>query len=171
MRPSRPLVWSYAAVILIGVLLALPNILSPELRAKLPGWLPDRAVTLGLDLRGGSHLVLEVDADALIGNRLQTIEADARKLLRENDIAVTGVARRDHEIRIALAKSDALETAKAERTLAELVTSAAPLQFGQMEKDIDIDAKGPGAVSLKLTEAGIRDRVNAAIEQLSLIHI
>ncbi len=165
MRLSRPLVWSYGAIIVIGVLLALPNILSPELRAKLPGWLPDRPVTLGLDLRGGSHLVLEVDADALMRNRLQTMEADARKLLRENDISVTGVARGDREIRIALVKSDALKMAKAERTLAELVTPAAPMQFGQMAKDIDIAADDTGAISLRLTEAGIRDRVNAAIEQ------
>ena len=165
MRPSRPLVWSYAAIILIGVLLALPNIPGSDLRQKLPGWLPDRPVTLGLDLRGGSHLVLEVDSNALIGNRLQTVEADARKLLRENDIAVTGTTRRDHEIRIALAKGDQLEMAKAERTLAELVTTTTPMQFGQMAKDIDIGTDETGTISLRLTEAGIRDRVNAAIEQ------
>ena len=62
MRTSRWLLATYAAVILFGMVTALPNLFPQSTLAQLPGWLPKQQVTLGLDLRGGSHLVLEVDA-------------------------------------------------------------------------------------------------------------
>ena len=52
----------FAVVVLVwAVLTALPNALSQEGRDGLPSWLPHRAVSLGLDLSGGSHLLLEAD--------------------------------------------------------------------------------------------------------------
>ena len=52
--------------------------------AQLPGWLPKQQVTLGLDLRGGSHLVLEVDAArARPASRCRASSASARRALRE----------------------------------------------------------------------------------------
>ena len=49
-----------AAVCALGVLFALPNLFSRGAEG-LPGWLADRQINLGLDLQGGSHLLLEVD--------------------------------------------------------------------------------------------------------------
>ena len=54
-----------AAIILFGMLAAVPNVLTPEQQAKYGHFLPSNPVTLGLDLKGGSHLVLEVDSAAL----------------------------------------------------------------------------------------------------------
>ena len=70
LRFSRTKIVTTLAVILIGLSLAVPSFFSPEQRkgfvAGLPGWfpswiIPQRAIVLGLDLQGGSQLLLEVD--------------------------------------------------------------------------------------------------------------
>jgi SecD/SecF fusion protein len=59
MSYSRWKIALYAVPILVGILLAVPNLLSRQQLDALPDWLPKRQVALGLDLRGGSHLLLE----------------------------------------------------------------------------------------------------------------
>src|SRR5262249_42205429 len=53
------------AIILIGVITAIPNLFRPETLAAMPSFFPKNQVNLGLDLQGGSHLLLEVDLKAL----------------------------------------------------------------------------------------------------------
>lgn len=59
----------YSMIILLGLLCALPNTLPEGLRDRLPDWYTQQQITLGLDLRGGSHLLLEVDSSELIQNK------------------------------------------------------------------------------------------------------
>ena len=47
-------------VCLLGLLLSVPNFLRP---GALPAWIPQRTVNLGLDLQGGSYLVLEIELE------------------------------------------------------------------------------------------------------------
>lgn len=61
----RARTWAYGALIGIGLLSALPNALPQRLEGVLPDWYTASTVTLGLDLRGGSHLLLEVDTSEL----------------------------------------------------------------------------------------------------------
>ena len=63
-------VWAVTLPILIGILLAIPSMMSKEQAAKLPGWMPDARISLGLDLAGGSHLLLEADAADAAKQRL-----------------------------------------------------------------------------------------------------
>lgn len=66
----------YSLVILLGLLSAVPNILPEQLQQKLPTWYTQNTFTLGLDLRGGSHLLLEVDTpELLLGNNRQLADA------------------------------------------------------------------------------------------------
>ena len=60
------------AVVLLGVIFAIPNVLPQSVRDSLPEWLPNRPMTLGLDLQGGSHILLAVDRTDLINERLQS---------------------------------------------------------------------------------------------------
>src|SRR3712207_9246375 len=87
MRTPRWKLVSYALIILLGVVTALPNILTPKQLAALPHWWPTNRVSLGLDLRGGSHLVLEVDTQALLRERLTSLLGDARDRLKQAGIA------------------------------------------------------------------------------------
>ncbi|MDR0780614.1 MAG: protein translocase subunit SecD [Pseudomonadales bacterium] len=57
---------TYGLIVLVGLLCALPNVLPQAALDKLPSWYAKTQVTLGLDLRGGSYLLMSVDADSLL---------------------------------------------------------------------------------------------------------
>ncbi len=67
-----------------AILFTMPNLWPASVRAALPPFLPKQTVNLGLDLRGGSYLLLEADLKALLKERLET----------ETDSMGQGVARR-----------------------------------------------------------------------------
>jgi preprotein translocase subunit SecD len=73
-----------ACVCGFGVFFALPNILPQNILSKLPSWAPNQKVYLGLDLRGGAHLLLEVDLDSVINDYLnQELDAVRTALRKE----------------------------------------------------------------------------------------
>ncbi len=109
--------WKVILVVLslvLGVLLAFPNLLSPAQRAALPGWLPKNALNLGLDLQGGSYLLLEVDVAAMRTKRVDNLIEDVRVALREAGIASNQITREPGGAVVVLAdptRQDAAYTA------------------------------------------------------------
>ncbi len=77
-------VWSISLVILIGILFAIPSMLPADLRAKYPAWLPSATINLGLDLAGGSQLLLEADQADAAKQRLQAMEDQVATELRRD---------------------------------------------------------------------------------------
>src|SRR3954468_12541327 len=69
-------------VCLLGMLLGVPNLFPAP-----ASWIPWRTIHLGLDLRGGSYLLLEVDMNAVIRERLDSLADSARQSLRRAGIA------------------------------------------------------------------------------------
>ena len=67
----------------LGLLCAMPNLLGKETREALPGFVPNQAVNLGLDLRGGAHLLLEVQVEEVFAERMESLRTDVRETLRE----------------------------------------------------------------------------------------
>jgi SecD/SecF fusion protein len=163
MRTPRWLLATYAAVILCGIVTALPNLFSQSTLAQFPGWFPKQQVTLGLDLRGGSHLVLEVDARALVQERVQSLFGEARRALREAGIDTASVQRRDNAIIVVL--KDAPRQADAVRALQGLATPVGAMAFGAGTSDLTVATVSPEEIRVSLTEEGMRDRVDAAVEQ------
>lgn len=92
---SRWKVILVALAVLLGLLFAMPNVLTPAQRDALPGWLPSNALNLGLDLQGGSYLLLEVDIAALREERVTNLMEDVRVTLREAAIPVANMTRED----------------------------------------------------------------------------
>ena len=88
---------------LLGALLALPNMLSPAQREALPGFMPKNALNLGLDLQGGSYLLLEVDVDAMRAKRVDNLVEDVRVAMRENGIATNQISREEGGAIVTLA--------------------------------------------------------------------
>src|SRR5690606_5425069 len=82
MRTPRWVMACYAIILLVGIIAALPNLFTTQQLASMPSWVPKQQITLGLDLRGGAHLVLEVDEPALRLARLQSLAAEARNTLQ-----------------------------------------------------------------------------------------
>jgi SecD/SecF fusion protein len=157
MRTSPLRLFAYLLVVGLGLLFAWPNLLTKEQAAHLPGFLPSRQVALGLDLRGGSHLVLEVDSAALVRERVQDVASRTRELLRRADISPS-ITQGRTTIDVRLANPDQMRPAL--NILRQAWTGAAP-DAGQ----IDLEKQGPEQIRIALSEAGIRDRVNAAAEQ------
>ena len=93
------------AVCGLAVLYAAPNLMGKEMREKLrslPGWLPTKTVSLGLDLQGGSHLLLEVDAAVVVKERAGGLVAEARTQLREDKIGYTRISGLPEGVRLLL---------------------------------------------------------------------
>ena len=149
----------YALAIVAGVVTALPNLLSPSQLAAMPDWLPKTHVTLGLDLRGGSHLVLEVDAKALLRERLQMLADDTRTRLREAKVPGATIEIAGDTIKLTLADPERRADA-----MAALRSFAGPPGIGG-QTNLEIEAVSDREIRARLSEAGIRDRVTAAIDQ------
>ena len=82
-------IWTRLITLIIvvgGILIALPNALSDTVRAKIPHWLPSSAVSLGLDLQGGSYLLLQVDFDQVARDRAEAMVGDIRAAFRKAHI-------------------------------------------------------------------------------------
>ncbi|HVM37357.1 MAG TPA: protein translocase subunit SecD [Sphingomicrobium sp.] len=75
-------VWSITGLILLGILFAVPSMLPPDQRGAWPRFLPQATINLGLDLAGGSHLLLEADAADAAKQRLQAMEDTVSTELR-----------------------------------------------------------------------------------------
>ncbi len=65
-----------------GVMLTLPNLFSPQTVERWPGFLPKKQVSLGLDLRGGSYLLYEVDMRSVLTERLNRLVDELRNEFR-----------------------------------------------------------------------------------------
>jgi len=78
-------VWAVTLPILIGILLAIPSMMPKSQAAKLPGWMPDARISLGLDLAGGSQLLLEADEADAAKQRLGAMEDSVTTDLRRGD--------------------------------------------------------------------------------------
>jgi len=87
-------VWSIWLVVAACILLGVPSLISgTSLADRYPAWLPQYKVNLGLDLAGGSHLLLEADARDAQKQRLQTMEdAVATELRRDPRIEIGDVS-------------------------------------------------------------------------------
>ena len=65
---------------------AIPNFFSKDQLNSFPSFIPKQQVNLGLDLQGGSHLLLEVDTVEIIKERLENLNSDVRRVLKKNNI-------------------------------------------------------------------------------------
>src|SRR6476661_254060 len=82
--------------ILLMVLLAVPSFVPKSVRETWPGWMPKPAINLGLDLAGGSYLLLEGDTKDVAASRVEQMREQVRSAMRQDprvdigDISVQG---------------------------------------------------------------------------------
>src|SRR3981081_3274429 len=78
---------------LIALLVIIPSMLSPATRqsisAHLP-WLPMRTIVLGLDLQGGSQMLLKTYQASVLKTQVDNLRDDVRRILREERVPITG---------------------------------------------------------------------------------
>src|SRR5690606_22328382 len=100
------------AVVLVAVLVAAPNLLSQSTLASLPNWLPKQQLTLGLDLQGGSHILLQIDRDDLISDRLESVRDEIRASLRDARIGYTGLSDSGNSVQVRIRDAEQYEAAR-----------------------------------------------------------
>jgi len=92
-------------VCLFGIFFALPNFLSTSTLEKMPNWLPKDKVSLGLDLQGGSHILLEVDITTAIKDKYTDLADFTRSTLRKNRIGYQALRPTPTQISFRLRKN------------------------------------------------------------------
>jgi preprotein translocase subunit SecD len=157
--------WKILAIIgtvLLGMLFAAPNFFSKEQIASWPNFLPKRQMPLGLDLRGGAHLLLSMDTEELKRDWLGNLREDARKSMRDAKIGVTGLGASGGTVQVRLNKPEDADKALTE--LKKLIQPIGNAILGTSGNDIEVE-KGsePGLIILKPTDQGLDQRVQNAI--------
>ncbi|MEE2950585.1 MAG: protein translocase subunit SecDF [Pseudomonadota bacterium] len=155
------LIW---LVVAAGALFAAPNLVSRDTLAGLPDFLPKEQITLGLDLQGGSYILLGVDRQSLINERLQSLQDDARQQLRDARIGYGSISANGMTVTIRLRDPSQAEAARA--ALSDLT---APISSGMLTggsiSEVAITSPSDGVLTLSLTNEGVDYRVRSAVTQ------
>ncbi|MCR9150395.1 MAG: protein translocase subunit SecD [Rhodobacteraceae bacterium] len=159
----------------LGVLLAMPNLfysrveghndalvaldrsgaLSAEQELQLaawPDWLPSGLVNLGLDLRGGAHLLAEVHVSDVYADRMDGLWPEVRDVLRDLRDSVGTIRRIDGtpgELHVRIERPGAMaEAVAAVRELAQPVVTLT----GVGQSDLEVEGRGDLLI-VRLSEA------------------
>ncbi len=157
--------WKAAAIVLTALficLFAVPNFFPEKMVQSWPKW-AQRHVVLGLDLQGGSHILLEVDTKTVRKDMLETLRDDMRRVLRDARIGYTGLVVRGNSVEVRIR-----EGASAEQAQVKLATLSQPLGGllgGTGGRNIDVTAEAGGLIRLTLSDPAIIERVRQSVEQ------
>ncbi|MCZ4346321.1 protein translocase subunit SecD [Devosia neptuniae] len=154
------------AVTLLGFFFALPSFLPQTVRDAWPSWLPSQTIVLGLDLQGGSHLLLEVNQDGIVTERLADLRRDARSILA-NDNGIGNLITTDEVSRsISIELTDPTQADTALTALASLQNSVGGTLFSTSGvQELTIEPAANGRITVALTQEGIDDRMSALVAQ------
>ena len=139
------------AVLLAGLVFALPNVLQRETAEGLPGWVPSEQVNLGLDLQGGSYLLLEADIDSVIREQVENLVDGTRAGLRRAKIGYTGLG----------VSGEAVVFTLRDTTLRNEVREI----VGGFGNDLLISSNDEGEFEIRFTDQSLAERRNSVIEQ------
>ncbi len=157
--------WKALAIILTALLVclcAVPNFFS-EARVKTwPVW-AQRHLVLGLDLQGGSYLLLEVDSNYVKKEKLDTVRDDVRRVLRESKIGYTGLNARNDAVEVHISRENEVQPALAK--LRELSQPLGGLLGSNGQRSLEVTDSGNGTIRLTVPQAAITDRIRQTIEQ------
>lgn len=139
-----------AVVCVFGVAFSLPNFINTETAESLPDWLPHKQVSLGLDLQGGSHLLLEVDVGAVIREQLETLVDTMRVELRKGKFRYGGLGVEGETAKVTIRNPEHLE--------------AATRALRGIDPDTETEVTG-NTVRITYTDQALTERKTAALTQ------
>ncbi|HXE86750.1 MAG TPA: protein translocase subunit SecD [Hyphomicrobiaceae bacterium] len=157
--------WKQAAIIitcLVGLFMVLPNFLSQQALDKWPRWLPKGQLSLGLDLRGGAHLLYAMELDDVRKDWLDSLRDDARRRLRDAKIAVSAVGISGQTVQVRLARPEDADAAL--KALRQMIQPLGNPLMGGSGTDIDVQKEGADTFTIAPTEAGLKHRIGNAVD-------
>lgn len=152
-------VWLVIITLVLGVVFAIPTFLPDRVYQQLPGVLQAR-VNLGLDLSGGSHILLEASPAEVAKQRLQNMEEQIRTELRRGDtkVAIGDISTRDGKLRFMVRDPSQVDSA---------VERIRPLTQGAGltgQRDFNVEVVDSSTIVLTPTQAGIDASLDQAMD-------
>ena len=157
--------WKAAAIVLTALvvcLCAVPNFFPDATVNSWPKW-AQRHLVLGLDLQGGSHILLEVDTNAVRKDKLETTRDDVRRVLRDARVGYTGLVVRGNSVEVRL--RDEAASATALTKLRELAVPLGGILGGSGQMSLNVTTEAGNLIRLTVGDAAIIDRVRQSVEQ------
>jgi preprotein translocase subunit SecD len=159
--------WKAIAILLTALVVcgcAVPNFISSATVKKWPEW-AQRYVVLGLDLQGGSHILLEVDVNDVRKQKLDQLRDEVQKTLRDAKIIyATRPTVRGNSVEVRIRDDQNVQTALSKlRDLSQPISNNIVGITG--ERTVDITDAGSGLIRLTPTEASMTERIRQTIEQ------
>src|SRR6202158_304781 len=157
--------WKAFAIILASVVICLmtvPSLLPPATFQSLPSALQRRLV-LGLDLQGGSHILLEVDSNAVRRERAYALRDEVRSGVREARVVYSNLAIQNLTVQVRVREE--ADVPEAVRRLRELSSPLGGFLSGTGQRDIEVTDAGGGLITLTIPPGGITQRIRQAVEQ------
>ena len=156
--------WKALAIImtaLVVCLFAVPNFF-PEAKVKTwPVW-AQRHIVLGLDLQGGSYLLLEVDSNYVKKEKLDQVRDEVRRVLRDAKIGYTGLAVRGDAVEVRVKEGDQQAALTKARELSQPLGG---LLGSSGQRSLEVSDAGGGLIRLTVPQAAITERIRQTIEQ------
>ena len=143
--------WGVILICLLGVLFALPNMVGQKTLDALPSWLPKHTINLGLDLQGGSHLLLEVDIGSVVKERLDGERETLRAQMIKERIGYTGITADQGRIAVNLREPSDLDRLK---TIVRTI-----------DAELQVTAQPNGVVAIEYSEQALAKLKAQAVEQ------
>jgi preprotein translocase subunit SecD len=151
------------ATALLVCLFAVPNFFPEKVVQSWPKW-AQRHVVLGLDLQGGVHLLLEVDANEVRKQRVEALRDDIRRVLRDNKLVTAGApAIRGSTVEVRIREGG--DTQLAATKLRELSQPLGGIMGASGARSVDVVDAGGGLFRLTVTEPAFLERIRQAVDQ------
>jgi preprotein translocase subunit SecD len=157
--------WKALAILLSSLIVCLftvPSLMPPQAFQQLPSFL-QRKLVLGLDLQGGSHILLEVDSNAVRKERIEALRDDVRRVLRDARIGYSNLTVQNQSVQVRIREQG--DGPEALRRLRELSAPVGGLLSGTGQRDIEVTDIGGGLIQLNVTDTGITQRIRQSVEQ------
>jgi preprotein translocase subunit SecD len=154
--------WKVLAVVIAaiaGLLFTLPNILPASALQSLP--LPKKTLNLGLDLQGGSSLLLEVNTNALMAERLTNMIEDVRTTLTNEQIGFTDLGQVGGGISVRV--TDPGKVSDAQNALRRVLATPLPGAAGGQE--ITVSAQPDQRIRIAFAPEAFDAESARAVEQ------
>jgi SecD/SecF fusion protein len=151
-------------VSLLGILFMLPNVLPRDVVESLPDWMPNKTVTLGLDLQGGSHLLLQVNREDIVGERIKELRRDARSVLANENGIGNLITTNNDSISIELTDPSQREAALTALQSLQNTVSNSIVSVGGVQELTFSDGPG-GRIVVGLTPEGVTERMSSLVSQ------
>jgi len=153
-------VLSISLFLFFGVLMSIPSLLGQSYAKYWPSFLPNETINLGLDLSGGSHILLEADPADVAKQRIETMEESVRAAMRraEPRIRIGDISRKDDVLSFLVRDTAQVDAARE----AILPLTSSTNIAGQ--RDWDIEIRDDSRFVLTPTDDGLDRAVDNAMD-------